>query len=46
MNRIRKFFVQTSIRPPTHAPKAYQTWKQNNQIPTKSHDELEDNSIE
>ena len=44
MNRFRMFFVQTSTRPPTHAPKAYQTWKQNNQLPTKSHDELKDNS--
>ena len=46
MNRYRMFFVQTSTRPPTHAPKAYQTWKKNNQLLTKSHDELNDNSIE
>ena len=37
------FFVQTSTRPSTHAPKTYQTWKQNNQLPTKSHDEFKDN---
>ena len=37
-------FVQTSTHPPTLAPKAYQTWKQNNQLPTRSHDELKDNS--
>ena len=41
----RMFFAQTSTRPPTHAPKVYQTRKQNNQLPTKSHDELKDNSI-
>ena len=45
MNRFRMFFVQTSTRPPTHGPKGHQTWKQNNQFPTKSHDELKDNSI-
>ena len=45
MNRYRMFFVQPSTRPPTHASKVYQTWKQNNQLPTKSHDELKDNSI-
>ena len=39
------FFDQTSTRPPTHAPKAYQTWKENNQLPTKCHKELKDNSI-
>ena len=44
MNRYRMFFLQTSTRPPPHAPKVYQTWKQNNQLPTKSHDELKDNS--
>ena len=44
MNRYRMFFVQTSTQPLTHAPKAYQTWKENNQLPTKSHDELKDNS--
>ena len=38
------FFVQASTRPPTHALKAYQTWKQNNQLLTKSHDDLKDNS--
>ena len=45
MNQYRMFFVHTSIQPPTPAPKPYQTWKQNNQLPTKSHDELKDNSI-
>ena len=45
MNRYRVFFAQTSTRPPTHAPKVYQTWKQNNQLHTQSHDELKDNSI-
>ena len=48
MNRYRMFFVQTSTQHPTHASKAYQTWKvckQNNRLPTRGHAELKDNSI-
>ena len=39
MNWYRMFFVQTSTLP----PRMHQ--KYTNQLPTKSHDELEDNSI-
>ena len=49
MNRYRMFFVQTSTLPPrTHQKltKHGKFCKQNNQIPTKSHAELEDNSID
>ena len=48
MNRNKTFFVQT----PHYLPRMHQKLtkhgrfcKQNNQLPTKSHDELEDNSI-
>jgi hypothetical protein len=48
MNQYKMFFVQTS----TLSPRMHQKLakhgnicKQNNQLPTKNHDELEDNSI-
>jgi hypothetical protein len=48
MNQYRMFFVQTS----TPLPRMHQKLtkhgkfcKQNNQLPTISHDELEDNSV-
>ena len=44
INRYRMFFVQTATWPPAHAPRTHQTWQQNNQLPTKSHDELKNNS--
>ena len=46
MNEYRMFFVQTSTRPPNMHQKLTKHGrfcKQNNQLPTKSHDELEDN---
>jgi hypothetical protein len=48
MNRYRMFFVQTSTLPPRMHQKLTKHGrfcKQNNQIPTKSHNELKDNSI-
>ena len=48
MNRYIMFFVQTFTRPPNmhlKLTKHGRFCKQNNQLPTKSHDELEDNSI-
>ena len=47
MNRYRMFFVQTSTRPPNmhlKLTKHGKFYKQNNQLPTKSHDEFKDNS--
>ena len=46
MNRYRMFFVRTSTRPPNMHQKLAKhgrICKQNNQLPTKSHDVLEDN---
>jgi hypothetical protein len=48
MNWYRMFFVQTSTLPPRMHQKLTKRGrfcKQNNQLPTKSHDELKDNSI-
>jgi hypothetical protein len=48
MNQYRMFFVQTSTPPPRMHQKLTKHGKfckQNNQLPTKSHDELKDNSI-
>jgi hypothetical protein len=48
MNRYRMFFVQTSTIPPCMHQKLTKHGrfcKQNNQLPTKSHVELKDNSI-
>ena len=48
MNRYRMLFVQTSTLPPSMHQKLTKHGKfckQNNQLPTKSHDELEDTSI-
>ena len=48
MNRYRMLFVQTSTRPANmhlKLTKHGMFCKQNNQLPTKSHDVLEDNSI-
>ena len=48
MNQYRMFFVQTSTRPLNMhltLTKHGRFCKQNNQLPTKSHDELKDNSI-
>ena len=48
MNQYRMFFVQTSTRPPNMHQKLTKHGrfcKQNNQLPTKSRDELEYNSI-
>ena len=42
------FFGRTSTQPPNMHQKLTKNerfYKQNNQLPTKSHDELEDNSI-
>ena len=47
MNRCRMFFVQTSIRPSSMHLKLTERGrfcKQNNQLRTKSHDELEDST--
>ena len=47
MNRYRMFFVQTSTLPPRMHQKLTKHGKfckQNNQLPTKSHEELNDNS--
>ena len=47
-NRYRMFFVKTSTLTPCMHQKLDNTWKfckQNNQLPTKSYDELKDNSI-
>ena len=47
MNQYRMFFVQTSTQPPNmhlNLTKHGRFCKQNNQLPTKSHDELKDNS--
>ena len=38
-------FVQSSTRPPNIHQKLTKQSKQNNQLPTKSHDKLEENSI-
>jgi hypothetical protein len=49
MNRYRMFFVQTSTLPPRMHQKLTKPGrfcKQNNQLPTKSHVELKDNSNE
>ena len=49
MNQYRMFFVQTSTRPPNmhlKLAKHGRYCKQNNQLPTKSHDELKDKSSE
>ena len=46
MNRYRMFHVQTSTLPlgmHQKLTKHERFYKQNNQLPTKSHDELEDN---
>ena len=48
MNQYRMFFVQTSTLPPhihQEVTKHGKFCKQNNQLPTKIHVELEDNSI-
>ena len=48
MNRYRMFFVQMSTQPPNMHQKLTKHGrfcKQNNQLTTKSHDELEDNSM-
>ena len=48
MDRYRMFFVQTSTLPPNmhlKLTKHGRFCKQNNQLPTKSHDESKDNSI-
>jgi hypothetical protein len=48
MNQYRMFFVQTSILPPRmhhKLTKHGRFCKQNNQLPTKPHVELNDNSI-
>ena len=48
MNWYRMFFVQTSTLPPRmhqKLTKHEKFCKQNNQLLTKNHDELEDNSI-
>ena len=48
MNRYRRFFVQTSTRPPNmhlNLTKHGKFCKQTNQLLTKSHDELKDNCI-
>ena len=48
MNQYRMFFVQTSILPPRMHHKLTKHGgfcKQNNQLPTKTHVELKDNSI-
>jgi hypothetical protein len=48
MNRYRMFFVQTSTLPPRmhqELTKHGRFYNQNNQLPTKSHVELKDNSI-
>ena len=48
INRYRMCFVQTSTPPPhmhQKLTKHKRFCKQNNQLPTKSHDELKDNSI-
>ena len=47
MHRYRMLFVQTSTRPPNmhlKLTKHEKFCKQNNQLPTQSHGELEDNS--
>ena len=47
MNRYRMIFVQTSTRPPNmhlKLTKHGRFRKQNNQLPIKGRDELEDNS--
>jgi hypothetical protein len=47
MNRYRMFFVQTSTLPPWmhhKLTKHGRFCKQNNQLPTKTHVELKDNS--
>jgi hypothetical protein len=47
MNQYRPFFIQTSTLPPHMHPKLTKRgslYKQNNQLPTKSDDELEENS--
>jgi hypothetical protein len=47
MNRYRMFFVQTStppLRMHQKLTKHGRFYKQNNQLPTKSHVELKDNS--
>ena len=47
MNRYRMLLVQTSTQPPNmhlKLTKHGRFCKQNNQLPTKSHDELKDNS--
>jgi hypothetical protein len=47
MNQYRMFFVQTSTLPPhmhQKLTKHGKFYKQNNQLPTKSHVELKDNS--
>jgi hypothetical protein len=47
MNRYRMFFIQTSTLPPRMHQKLTKHGRicqQNNQLPTKSHDELGDNS--
>ena len=49
MNWRRMFFIETSTRPPNmhlKLTKHGRYCKQNNQLPTKSPDELKDNSIE
>jgi hypothetical protein len=48
MNQYRMSFVQNSTLPPSmhhKLTKHGKFCKQNNQLPTKSHDELENNSI-
>jgi hypothetical protein len=48
MNRYKMFFVQTSTLPPRmhhKLTKHGRFCKQNNQLPTKTHVELKDNSI-
>jgi hypothetical protein len=47
MNQYRTFFIQTSTLPARihqKLTKHGKVCKQNNKLPTKSHDELEDNS--
>jgi hypothetical protein len=49
MNRYRMFYIQTSTSPPRmhhKLTKHGKFCKQNNQLPTKTHVELKDNSIE
>ena len=48
MNWFRMFFVQTSTQPPNmhlELTKDRKFCKQNNQLPTKNHDEFMNNSI-